>query len=166
MAGTITQQEKAPRAEVAPKAGPLARAREFPFSLSRMREEFDRMFARFAAGFPTMSLGETMRAWRWGLDVMDKDNAIVVRAEAPGFEAGDFDIQVQDGQLTLRAARKSESKKEGEETWSSQEYYEAVILPPGIDKDKVQAKYRNGVLTVTLPKTPEGKGRRVTVEGA
>jgi HSP20 family protein len=165
MAGTITQQEKQTKVEQAPKAGPPARSFEFPFSLSRMREEFDRMFERFA-GAGLAPWGEAMRVWRWGVDVMDKDNAIVVRAEAPGFEAGDFDVQVQDNQLTLRAARKTESKKEGEEACARQEYYESVMLPSGIDKDKVQAKYRNGILTITLPKRPDSKGRRVTVEGA
>jgi len=41
-----------------------------------------------------------------------------------------------------------------------------VTVPPGIDKDKVEARYHNGVLTITLPKTPEAKGRRVAVKGA
>ena len=46
-----------------------------------------------------------------------------------------------------------------------QEFYRSVPLPAGIDPDKVAARYRNGVLTVTLPKTEESKGRRITVQG-
>lgn len=165
MSGTIKQQEKQTKIEQTPKAGPPARTREFPFFLSRLRDEFDRVFERFFTN-EMKPWGERINGWRWGVEVEDKDNVIVVRAEAPGFESGDFDIQVQDGQLTLRAARKTEAKKDGEEEWTRRECYESVMLPSGIDKDKVQAKYRNGILTVTLPKTPEGKGRRVTVEGA
>ncbi|MFO0841442.1 MAG: Hsp20/alpha crystallin family protein [Gemmataceae bacterium] len=165
MAGIMKPQEKQTKVEPAPKGGPPARPQEFPSFLGRLRDEFDRMFERFAGARPG-PWGEMMSTWRWGLEVFDKDTAVVVRAEAPGFEAGDFDVQVQDGQLTLRACHKVESKQEGEEAWSSQEYVEVVTLPTAIDKDKVQAKYRNGVLTVTLPKAPQAKGRRVTVEGA
>lgn len=165
MAGTITQQEKPRPVEQAPKGGPVARPREFPFFLSRLRDEFDRIFERFA-GTALNPFGERTKGWGWGLEVMEKENAIVVRAEAPGFEAKDFDVQVQDGQLMIRAIHKKEMKKEGEETWSEQEYQESVMLPTGIDKDKVQAQYRNGVLTISMPRTTESKGKRVMVEGA
>ena len=91
---------------------------------------------------------------------------MVVRAEAPGFEAGDFDVQVQDGRLMLRAARKTETKKDEGREWSQRECYQSVTLPAGIDKDTVEARYHNGVLTITLPKTPGAKGRRVPVKNA
>jgi len=91
-----------------------------------------------------------------------------VRAEAPGFEAGDFEVQVSDNRMVLRAPKMVETKdKEGKTTeHREQECYESVTLPPGIDRDKVEAKYHNGVLTVTFPKTAEGKSRRVPVKNA
>ena len=91
-----------------------------------------------------------------------------MQAEAPGFEAGDFDVQVSDNQLVLRAAKKVETKdKEGKTSeYREQECYESVTLPPGIDRGKVEAKYHNGVLTMTFPKTAEGKARRVPVKNA
>jgi len=91
---------------------------------------------------------------------------VVVRAEAPGFEPGDFDVQVQDHRLTLRAVRKSETKKDEGREWSQRECYQSVTVPPGIDKDKVEVRYNNGVLMITLPKTPDAKGRRVPVKSA
>lgn len=152
------------KAEPATKGGFLTRFEDFPFQLSRMREEFDRLLERLAGEFPSYWEGN---GWRWGMDVEDQDDAIVVRAEAPGFEAGDFDVQVSDNRLVLRAAKKVESKgKKGETEVREQECYQSVTLPEGIDKDKVEAKYRNGVLTVNLPKTAEGKAKRIAVKNA
>jgi HSP20 family protein len=155
------------KAEPSPRGGELTPLGDFPFSLSRMREEFDRMLDRVArefTAFPTFR-GE---GWRWGLEVEDEDDAIILRAEAPGFEPGDFDLRVEDGRLVLRASKKVETKGEKGEVkeYREQECYETVALPSGIDKEKVDAKYHNGVLTVTLPKTPEGKPKRIAVKAA
>jgi HSP20 family protein len=154
---------KAKPQQEAPRSGTLARSSEFPFFLSRMRDEFDRLFERFSRQWPSLWQGN---GWRWGLDVRDSENAIVVEAEAPGFEPGDFDLQMTDNRLILRAAKKVETKGEAgkDREYRQQECYESVTLPSGIDKDKVQAKYHNGVLTVTLPKTAEGKSKRIAVK--
>jgi HSP20 family protein len=131
-----------------------------------MREEFDRMFDQFFRGWPAPWEGAG-RDWHWGLDVREDDGTVVVRAEAPGFEPGDFDLQVRGDQLTLRASHKAEGEEQerGYREWRQQELYRSVTLPAGVDADKVEANYRNGVLTVTLPKTEEGRGRRITVQG-
>jgi HSP20 family protein len=162
------QQKKETQKNVqsAQKAGPLAtRVRDFPFFLSRLRDEFDHLLDRFAKACPRL-WGDAEHGWRWGLEVEDQDDAVLVRAEAPGFEPGDFDVQVQDGRLTLRAARKTETKKDESREWSQRECYQSVTVPAGIEKDKVEARYHNGVLTITLPKTAEAKGRRVPVKNA
>jgi len=170
MAVETAQQEKQKKetqknVEPAQKAGPLTRVRDFPFFLSRLRDEFDHLLDRFAKTCPSL-WGDATHGWRWGLEVEDQDDAVVVRAEAPGFEPGDFDVQVQDHRLTLRAARKIETKKDEGCEWSQRECYQSVTVPPGLDKDKAEARYHNGVLTITLPKTAEAKGRRVAVKGA
>ncbi len=151
--------------EVAPRAGMLTPYREFPFFLSRMRDEFDRLLDRFSRQWPSLLEGD---GWRWGLDVRDEDDAVVVQAEAPGFEAGDIDVRVSDDQLVLRASKKVETKDEKGKVreYREQKCYESVTLPAGIDKDKVEARYHNGVLTVTLPKTAESKAKRITVKNA
>jgi HSP20 family protein len=130
-----------------------------------MWDEFDQLLERFSRQWPSLWEGD---GWRWGLDVRDEDDAVVVQAEAPGFEAGDFDVQVSDNRLVLRATKKAETKGEEGKTREVREWecYQSVTLPPGIDRGKVEAKYHNGILTVRLPKTPEGKGRRVPVKNA
>jgi HSP20 family protein len=162
MATQIAQKTKE-KEEVAPRQGALAPYREFPFFLSQMRDEFDRLFDRLSRQWPSLWEGG---GWRWGLEVRDEDDAVVVQAEAPGFEAGDIDVQVSDNRLVLRASKKVETKDEKGQVRESREQkcYESVTLPPGINRDKVEAKYHSGVLTVTLPKTAEGKAKRVAVK--
>jgi HSP20 family protein len=160
MATEITPKTKKHEEPASRRGGAMAPYREFPFMLNRMRDEFDRFWDRMTRG---MSMWEGDR-WRWGLDVEDEDGTVTVRAEAPGFEAGDFDIQVHDDRLVLRACHKAESKEGKGREYHEQECYESVALPAGIDKDKVEAKYNNGILTITLPKTAQAKAKRITVK--
>ena len=135
-----------------------------PFAaIAQMRDEFDRLFDRFFQGWPTLWQGGP----GWGMDLEETDEAVIVRAEAPGFEPEDFDLQVRGNQLVLRAARKAETdeKEQGFRQWHHQELYRTVTLPVGVNADRVEARYRNGVLTVTLPKTEESKGRRIPIKG-
>ncbi len=84
---------------------------DFEFSLSRMREELDRYFDRLAKEFAAF-MPANGEGWDWGLDVEDEDENIVVKAEAPGFDADDFDVRVEDSRLVLRASKKVETKDE------------------------------------------------------
>lgn len=163
MATAVTTKEKA-REEKPARAGYLTPFADFPFFLSRMRDDFDRMFERFARDWPVAADGN---GWRWGVDVKDEDDKVIVNAEAPGFEPADFDVSVSDTTLTIRASKKVEKKsKEGKvEEYRGQECYECMTLPAGIDKQKVDAKYHNGILTITMAKTPESKAKKIPVQG-
>jgi len=130
----------------------------------RFRQEFDRLFDQLIPGWPSPWPGG--RRDGWGLDVQEDDGTVTVRAEAPGFQPSEFDIQVRGDQLILRAAHKAEAEEKERgyrERWR-QEFYQSVPLIAGIEADKVEATYRNGILSVTLPKTEEGKGRRIEVK--
>lgn len=151
------------KGESAGNGGTLAMFRDFPAVVRRMQSEFDELFERFAREWP-IAAGGFGKGWHWGINAEDKDDRVVVRAEAPGFEAGDFDVRVSSDRLVLRAAKKAETKKEGGEYREQFECYESVTLPPGIDKDKIEAVYHNGVLTVTIPKTKEGQGKKIAVK--
>jgi HSP20 family protein len=155
------------RTELAPKNGPNLPFGDFAFSLSRMRDEFDRLFERIARDFPLFARAEG-DGWRWGLDIVDEDDSIVVKAEAPGFDPEDLDLRVEDDRLVLRASKKVETKDDKGKIREvrEQECYESVALPAGIDKDKVDAKYHNGLLTVTLPKTERSKAKRISVKSS
>lgn len=136
---------------------------EFPFPVRAMRDEMDKLFDRFFSLWPRNGNG-----WKWGVEVEDQEENVVVRAEAPGFEPGDFDLQLRENELVLKACRKVETKdKDGKvRELRQQECYESMTIPAGIDKEKVNAKYQNGILTVTLPRSAEGKGKRIPVSGS
>jgi len=134
--------------------------------LRRMREEFDRMFEQFFGAWPSLT-EMAGRQMNWGWDMQEDDTRITVRAEAPGFEPSDFDVQVRGDQLILQASHKAETeqKERGYHEWQQQDFYRSISLPSGTDHDKVDASYRNGILTVMLPKTEECKARHITVKG-
>lgn len=130
--------------------------------LGRLRGEFERVFEDFFRGWGSPAWSQQLES-RWDFDVEDQPDKIVVRAEAPGFEPDDFDLQVRDNQLVLRATESEAKEQDGGRHWHQQELYRSVPLPYGVDAEHVEAQYRNGILTVTLPKTDEGKSRRIEV---
>jgi HSP20 family protein len=156
--GTRTRRDDA--------AGALVPYSGSPGLMTQIRDEFDRLFDRFMRQGPGMGLAHAgEQPWHWGLDVQDEDNAVAVRAELPGFDADDIDLQVNGHRLVIRAAHKSETAepKGRSHQWQRREYYQAVPLPADVDPDQTDAHYRNGVLSVHLPKTEQGKGRRVAI---
>ena len=136
-----------------------------PLFLTRMRDRFGGLLGRLSRLPATLYGGN---GWCWGLQVREEDAAVIVQAEAPGFEVGDFDVQVSNNRLDLRTSKVVVTKdKKGQiREQREQTCYQSVTLPSGIDRDKVEAKYHNGVLTVTLPKTAEAKAKKVSVQDA
>jgi HSP20 family protein len=135
-----------------------------PFN--RLRSEFDELFERFFRGFPLMDWGGGSN-WGWGLDVEETDKEVIVKAEAPGFEAEEFDLAVRGDTLTIRAEHKTESKDDKNGEYKSTRRIERMVrLPAGVDADRIEAKYRNGVLELKLPRTPEAVGRKIEVKKA
>jgi HSP20 family protein len=132
--------------------------------LSRLRTEFDRLFDDFFHTWPSSWGGE--RELAWDVDMQERDDAVVIRADAPGFEPSDFDVQIRGDHLVLCACQSEESAKEEEGfRWRKREFYRSIPLPAEIDADKIDANYRNGVLTLTLPKTEHTKGRKIEIKG-
>ena len=108
------------------------------------------------AGWPHVELGET-------------DKEIRVTAELPGLDEKDVEITVEDGALTLRGEKRSEveDKDCGYTERSYGRFERRIGLPQGVDRDKADATFKNGVLTVTLPKTEAANEnvRRIPVNG-
>ena len=102
------------------------------------------------------------------VDIVDRAEEVLVKAELPGLDKGDFTIEVESDRLILRGEKKAEKEqKEGtclirEARYGS--FYRAILLPATVDRDKADATYKHGVLTVTLPKTADSKSRRVAVK--
>jgi HSP20 family protein len=143
--------------------GTVAR-RDDPFTL--MRREFDNMFDRFFGHWP-MGFADEWEQPNWGLVLVEEDKHVVVRAEAPGFEAGEFDVRVTGDLLTIVAEHKETEKKDekgGNGRHSFARLERVVTLPPVVDADKVEATYRNGVLELRFPMKPEAEGKKIEVK--
>lgn len=98
-----------------------------------------------------------------GLRVHETEKNIVVEAVVAGVPAGDVDINIEDGVLTVKAERSEETKKKGVYKSSSYQYYYTCALSGGA-WDKANADFEDGVVTITIPKTEAAKPRKITVK--
>jgi HSP20 family protein len=102
------------------------------------------------------------------VDILETDNNLVLKSDLPDVDLKDIDIQIEDGTLTLKGERKFEKEDKSAGYHRMERSYGSFVrcfsLPDTVESDKVKADYRNGVLTVTLPKTEAAKPRTVKVE--
>ena len=133
--------------------------------LTQMRRELDSLFDRFFSGWPTLAGGD-WPVTGWDFDVDDSGKEIVVHAEAPGFEPDDFNIEIVGDNLLLKAERKEEDKSGNGYHFRQERLYRMVPLPHGVEAEKIEARYHNGVLEIRVPKGEETKGKRITVKSA
>jgi HSP20 family protein len=148
------------------KNGGMLASRTDESAIARLRDEFESLFDRFFNHWPTPFESTLGRESFWGFDMEDCGNEIVVRAEAPGFDASDFDCEISGNLLTIKAEKRHAFK--GRRNGHDEERHYATFrriatLPPGILADKIEARYHNGVLEVRVPKSEETKAKRITV---
>jgi len=132
-----------------------------PFhQLTRFNREFDRVFRREAGN------GE-LAQWAPAVDIEETDNGFELRADLPGVEEKDVEVTVHEGVLVLSGKReevKEEKSEHGiyrERSFGS--FFRRFRLGPHVDPEKIEASFKNGVLTVLLPKKEEAKPRQITV---
>lgn len=126
-----------------------------PFSLLR---DFDRTFDR----------GRNASNWIPRVDVFDRGEDIVVRMEVAGIDPADIDITVEDRTLTISGTRRHDEEVQ-ESSWHRREiltgeFQRTLVLPKGLDAEEIKARADNGILEVTLPRTPEVLPRKVKVD--
>ncbi len=102
------------------------------------------------------------------VDIIDRDNEIVVKAELPGVEKKDLDISVTRNSVTIKGSTHHEKKEENEKFYHSEisrgEYSRTLNLPSDVDETKASANFKDGVLELTLPKMEKTKRHSVKVE--
>jgi HSP20 family protein len=108
------------------------------------------------------------RPWSPAVDIFETDNELVLKADMPDIDPKNVAIQLENGTLTLKGERKFEEQKNGKGFHRIERSYgaftRAFSLPDTVDGEKVKADYKNGVLTVTLPKKEVAKPRAINVE--
>ncbi len=128
-----------------------------------MLDMFDEMWRRPLAGWE-----EFEREFVPAIEVSEKDNEIEVRAELPGLGPEDVDIRVDNNNLILSGEKKEETKDE-QESYVHREctygrFYRSIPLRGEVDPDKIKAKYKNGVLTITAPVEDTTKSKKIEIE--
>jgi HSP20 family protein len=139
-----------------------------PFrELEEMERRFDDMLSWLLLPavwrrIPTMEMG-----WAPAIDVFEKEDKFVVKAELPGITEEDIDVSVVGDTLTIKGERKAESEVKKDDYYycerSYGSFYRSIAIPSNVDAKKVEANYEDGVLEVSLPKIPEVKPKKVSV---
>jgi HSP20 family protein len=136
--------------------------------LLTMHREMNRLFDDVFRGFDLGPLGSSSPMGWPTIELDETDKEVRVAAELPGLEEKDVDVELANGVLTISGEKKSET--EDKEHLFSERYYgrfERRIPVEEVDQDKVAASFKNGVLTVTLPKSPSAqqKVKRIAING-
>jgi HSP20 family protein len=136
-----------------------------PFEqLSNLREEINRLFESPSADGGS---GSEFFGWAPAVDLYEDRDHLVVKAELPGMKKEDIGISLHEGSLVISGERKVETEDgEGENSRSERffgRFQRAVELPKAVDANNVTATYKDGILTVNLPKTEESKPRKISV---
>jgi HSP20 family protein len=153
------------------KGGEVKGAEENP--IAALQREMNRVFEGFwgraerpFGAFP--ALGEAAPR----SDVVETDTGVEITVELPGLDEKDLDVSVTDDAVTIKGEKKIERKEEKKGYYISERSYGSVYrsipLPAGVDSDKAEANFKNGVLTVHLPQSAEAKAKvkKVTVKTA
>ena len=141
-------------------------------------EEMDRWFESF---YPRRWMRPLQMDWpSWGelsaafegrmpkVDVIDRDDEVIVRAEVPGVDKKDLDVSITESSVTIKGETSHESKEEKGDFVRSElsrgAFTRTVSLPSPVSAEKAKAKFKKGKLTVTLPKVAKTKRRTVTID--
>jgi HSP20 family protein len=145
----------------------MAIVRWEPFQdLMATQRDFDRLFRE--AFSPVFGEGElSTRTWAPPVDIYETDENLVLKAELPGINPDSVEIRVEDNTLYLKGERKFEKEVKEQNYHRVERSYGAFTrtfsLPGSIDADKVAANFKDGVLTLTMPKKEEAKPKTIKI---
>ena len=101
------------------------------------------------------------------IDIVEKDGAFEVTAELPGLDAKDIEVQLANGMLTIKGEKQEQKEEKTKDRYVSERRYgsfrRTLQVPGSVDAEKIEASYKSGVLTVTLPKSPEAQKKEKTI---
>jgi len=127
----------------------------------------DDFIERFFYGWPTFDK-DTDVVWIPRVDVNETDQAVTIDIELPGIDKKDVKVEVRDNMLTISGERRSEKKTEDENCCIAERHYgkfeRTFSLTDSVDANNISAKYKDGVLTIALPKTEKAIPKEIVVE--
>ena len=145
-----------------------------PFGfMRRMTEEMNRIFESAGMGTTLAPFSGSQQgglgAWMPQVEVQQRKNELIVRADLPGLKRDDVTVEVDDGVLTLSGERRQENQEERQGFYRSERsygsFYRAIPLPEGVNEDDISASFGDGVLEVRVPvsEQQQRRGRRVEI---
>jgi HSP20 family protein len=134
--------------------------------MTNLKQELDRFFGPFGElkldEFP--GLGD----WAPSMDVSETKEALLVKVDVPGLDPKDIQISLQEQYLTIKGEKRQEKEEKDQRYHRVERAYgsfaRSIRLPVGVDGSKVTAVFKNGLLTVTLPKTVASKGTTIPIK--
>jgi HSP20 family protein len=171
------QRSNESRADITrPENAPLTGS---PFTfMRRFSEEMDRLFGDFGFGRGWLAPGfeggldrlGTLGGASWApqVEVIERDNRLIVRADLPGMSKDDVQVDIDDNSLVIRGERKTEHEENKEGYYRSERsygsFYRQIPLPRGVDTEDATAEFRNGVLEVVMPTTNRAREERRQID--
>jgi len=148
-----------------------------PFGmLDRFADEMDRVFENFGLGRGWLAprlgsewLRQRAEEWIPEIDMFQRNNELVIRADLPGLTKDDVKIEVRENALTIQGERRREHEEEREGVYRAERsygsFYRVVSLPEGAMTDQAKATFKDGVLNITMPAPPESvkRGHRLEI---
>jgi len=129
----------------------------------RMNRVFDDSLFRSDRREDSLAMG----TWSPAVDMFEKDDQVVIKAELPGLDKNDISLDLQNGVLTLKGERKYENEVKEENYYrremSCGKFIRSFTLPADVDADKIKAEFQKGLLTVEVPKPEEPKPKQIPV---
>ncbi len=117
---------------------------------------------------PFAGANDAYGSWMPPVDIFERGDDLVIRAEVPGLDKNEIDISVEDNRLVIKGERKREREFNEENAYRLERafgtFMRSFLLPKTVDSSKISASYTNGVLKVTLPKAEAAKPRKVEVK--
>jgi HSP20 family protein len=133
----------------------------------RLQDEMESLFDRFfGSDWP---LEPFRMGYGWpAMDIAERENEVLVKADLPGMKADDIDISVHGNVLTISGEKKESTEDKRENYYHTERRYGSfrreINLSSAVDVDKIKAEYHDGILTVTLPKTEQAKPKKISVK--
>lgn len=142
-----------------------------PFrELGRIEQEMEDLFQRFFRGWAETRWDTEPRGWAPAVDVIDRKEEVLVRADLPGLTEKDMELTLHEGTLNIRGQRKEEREAKEEDYYSCERrlgtFSRSLMVPPGINAEKISASFRDGVLEIHLPKTKVAEAKRIEIKAA
>jgi HSP20 family protein len=134
--------------------------------LNRIRSAIDRIFENpFDLLAPSTSFFE---GWEPSVDIYEDKDKVTVRAELPGMKQEDIDVSLQGNTLAISGERKQEEERKEGQTYRSERFFgrfqRIITLPVQVDASKIKASYKDGVLTINLPKAEDAKRKQIEIK--